>query len=225
VKARFISLASAILPLLLGQDTAQRAKPSDYPVHARFPRFDLGAEYLVHNVPAEKGEYWAKEYLVVEVALFPGSEGGVRVSSNNFTLRVNGKKILDSVTPGTVAAALKYPDWEQRPNLTLSGGVGDGSIIVGAPPAVGRFPGDPSAHPPSRAPQPRSTEDTYGLPEGQSIPIEQAVANVALPEGLARKPVKGCLFFRFDGKLKSIHTLELLYTDGNGAQASVALIE
>lgn len=191
---RVVLLIGALLPLLRGQDTAERTKASDYPVHAQLPGFEIGLEYLVHNIPAAKGEYWAKEYLVVEAAIFPAKGSGVRISGNDFTLRVNGKKILYTVSPGTVAAALKYPDWEQRPNLSVAGGIGDGSVIVGAPPAVGRFPGDPTGVPPMRAPQPRSTEDTYGVPQEQSIPIDQAIANVALPEGLAQRPAKGCVF-------------------------------
>lgn len=218
-----VVVACASLPLLFGQDVAQRSTAVDYPVHGQFQKFEVGAEYLVHNIPAEKGEYWAKEYLVVEVAIFPGSGEHLRISSNEFNLRVNGRKILDTVSPGAVAAALKYPDWEQRANLSAAVGIGDGAVVVGAPPSVGRFPGDPRGIPDARAPQPRSTEETYGVAPAQSLPIEQAIANVALPEGLVTKPVKGCLFFRFEGKLKSVRSLELVYTGESGSQTALAL--
>jgi hypothetical protein len=209
-----------MLPLVLAQDAPPRSKPADYPVHAEFPAFQIGAEYLVHNIPAEKGEYWAKEYLVVEALILPGKREGVKLSANDFTLRVNGKKTLYTVSPGAVAAALKYPDWEQRPNLSAAAGIGDDAIVFGAPPAVGRFPGDPTAIPPSRAPQPRD-DDNYGVSQEQAVPLDQAISNVALPEGLAQRAVKGCLFFRYEGKLKSIHSLELLYKDSN----AVALVK
>jgi hypothetical protein len=222
VAPRLFLFACALPPLLLCQDAAQRSKPSGYPLHAQFPGFEIGAEYLVHNIPAQKGEYWAKEYLVVEVLLFPGSRQSVKIYANDFTLRVNHKKILYTVSPGTVAGALKYPDWEQRPNLTAAAGIGDGAIIFGAPP-VGRFPGDPTAIPPAQAPHPQSTADTLGVPEEQSIPIDEAITNVSLPEGLAQRPVKGCLFFRYEGKLKSIHSLELLYIDMNNSQSALSL--
>jgi len=218
-----VSFAS--LPLLLGQDAAPRSTASDYPVHAQFQRFEMGAEYLVHNIPAEKGEYWAKEYLVVEVAISPASGEPLRISGNDFTLRVNAKKILETASPGAVAAALKYPDWEQRPSLSASIGLGDGAVTMGAPPAVGRFPDDPRGIPDARAPRPRSTEDTYGVNPEQPIPVDQAIANVALPDGLVTKPVKGCLFFRFDGKLKSIRSLDLVYMDPSGSQALLALVK
>jgi len=143
----------ACIPRLFGQDASERSTAADYPVHAQFQKFEIGAEYLVHNIPAEKGEYWAKEYLVVEVAIFPSSGNALRISSGDFTLRVNGKKILDTVSAGTVAAALKYPDWEQRANLSATVGIGDGAVVVGAPPVVGRFPDDPRGIPDARAPQ------------------------------------------------------------------------
>ncbi len=217
--------ACALLSSAFAQDAPRRSKPSDYPAHAQFRRFDIGAEYLVHNIPADKGAYWAREYLVVEAAIFPGSGSRLHLSSGDFTLRVNGKKILDAVSSGTVAAAIKYPDWQQRPNLSAVAGIGDGAVVVGAPTPVGRFPGDPTGIPDARAPRPQSTNDTYGVAQEQNIPIDQAIANAALPEGLVEKPVKGCLFFGFEGKLKSIRSLELLYTDERGSQMALPLIK
>jgi hypothetical protein len=222
---RSILAVCVLLPLLLGQDPAQRTKASDYPVHSQLQGLEIGAEYLVHNIPAVQGEYWAKDYLVVEVAVFPAAADGVRIFANDFTLRLNAKQILYTISPGSVAASLKYPDWEQHPNLSAAAGIGDGAVIVGAPPVVGRFPGDPTGIPPVRAPKPRSTEDTYGVPQEQSIPLDQAITSVALPDGFQQKPVKGCVFFRFEGKLKSIHSLELIYTDRNGLQAAMALVK
>jgi hypothetical protein len=221
-----VLVASTLLPLLLGQEAAQRTKLSDYPVHAQLPQFEIGADYLVHNIPAEKRAYSADQYLVVEVAIFPGSGDRVRVSRNDFTLRVNDKKILDTVSPGTVASALKYSGWERGTNMSAeAAGPGDVTGVGGVPSAVGRFPGDASSITPARAGQSRSTADTYGGAPEQNVPVDQAIANVALPDGLLKKPVKGCLFFRFDGKLKSIRSLELVYTDASGPQAPLWLLK
>jgi len=86
---------------------------------------EIGAEYLVHSIPAEKGDYFAKEYLVVEVAIFPVTKNSLKISSGHFTLGINRKSTLSAQSAGTVAAALKYPDWEQRPQMTAPGRPGD----------------------------------------------------------------------------------------------------
>ena len=227
VVARLVPLALALAPMLLAQDAAPRSKASDYPAHAQLPAFEIGAEYLVHSIPSEKGEYWAKDYLVVEVAVFPAARNNVTVSSGQFRLRVNGKKaVLLTESPGTVAAALKYPDWETRPNLTASAGIGDAGVILGAPPAVGRFPGDNRGAPPHPVPTNPSDQDGYSVTRDQGPPIEKAVEYAALPEGRFNEPVKGCIFFRFSGKLKSIKTLDLVYDpSADGAGATLALVK
>jgi hypothetical protein len=226
VTARLFPLALAIGLVLPAQDSPPRSKASDYPAHVQLPRFELGAEYLVHNIPAEKGEYWAKEYLVVELAVFPSTREGVRISANQFVLRINGKKtVLLSDSPGTVAAALKYPDWEARPNLTASAGIGDAGVVLGAPPATARFPGDNRGVATRPIPKDPGDQDTYGLRQDTGPPIEQAIAVAALPEGQVDRPVKGCLFFRFSGKIKSIRSLDLIYDPGDGAKAAIPLVQ
>jgi hypothetical protein len=190
-------------------------KANEYPAHDRWQQFEIGAEYLVHSIPTDSGSIFARDYLVVEVAIYPDKP--VIILSANFTLRVNGKRsMLYPEAPGFVAASLKYPDWEERPTLIGTAGVGDGSVIVGAPAPVGRFPGDRTGGRPIGLPrkEPENT-DAAGQPR-QSTSIEDLVAGAALPEGEARTPRKGSLYFAFEGKLKSIHTLELVYDDNHG---------
>jgi hypothetical protein len=171
---------------------------------------EIGAEYLVHSIPGERGGYFAKEYLVVEVAIFPAAKKGLKISSGSFTLRINKKSTLIAQAPGMVAAALKYPDWEQRPQMTAQAG----PLIYGAPQS-GRFPGDPTQ--PRPLPTPRVPDSDSGNVEKQhDAPIDEAIAHAALPEGVAAENVKGCLFFRFEGKLKSIKSLDLIYDPGAG---------
>ena len=204
------------------QEKEPRSKASDYPVHAQVANAEIGAEYLVHSIPAATGSYLAKEYLVIDIGIFPTSLEGAMVSCGQFTLRINhSKTLLYSQSPGMVAAALKYPDWEQRPELTASAGVGDGAVVFG-PPRVGRFPGDPTS-PQSRVPPlPRAPEDNT-VEKAQQMPVEEAVARAALPEGHADRPAKGCLFFPFKGKTKSIRSLELEYEAAGGVRARLAL--
>ncbi len=210
VTSRLWLLAFTMLTALPAQDAPPRSKASEYPAHVSLPGLEIGADYLVHSIPGEKGFYFAKEYMVVDVGVFPATSESFDIKSGQFALRINhGKSVLVPVSAGTVAAALKYPDWEQRPNLTAQAG----PLIFGAPPSVGRFPGDPRETPPIPNPA-GGPPDPSGLEKAQPKTIEQSIANAALPEGQANKPVKGCLFFRFPGKMKSIRSLELMYDAG-----------
>jgi hypothetical protein len=215
-----LPLAFVVLTALPAQDAPPRSKASDYPAHVSLPGVEIGAEYLLHSIPGEKGFYFAKEYLVVEVGIFPSAGDDIAVSSRQLTLRINhGKSVLLADSPGSVAAALKYPDWETRPNATAKAG----PVILGAPPEVGRFPGDPRQAPP--VPRPVGEQsDPSGTEKEPPKTIEQSIANAALPEGPANKPAKGCLFFRFTGKTKSIRSLELIYDAGESRpKATIAL--
>lgn len=223
---RLLPLALALAPFLAAQNAPPRAKPSDYPAHAQFPGFAVGAEYLVHNVPLEKGEYWARDYLVVEVLLVPPTHEYVNISSNQFMLRINGKKsLIYADSAGAVAASLKHTDWQTHPYLSAAAGIGDAGVVLGGPPLIGRFPDDPTGTPPRPMPQDPNGESPYGVTPEQRPPVDQAVTNAALPEGRVEKPVKGCLFFPFTKKLKSIKTLDLVYDSGAGATASLPLMK
>ena len=204
-------LLIAVLPLY-AQSGPPRAKASDYPAHVSLPGMEIGAEYLDHSIPSEKGFYIAKEYLVVDVGVFSSTREGIDIKSGQFSLRINdGKRVLVPVSPGTVAGALKYPDWENQ----RGGSVQAGPVIYGTPSAEGRFPGDPGAPPPIPRPV-EDPPDPSGI--GKQIPtsIDESIAAVALSEGASNRTAKGCLFFRFAGKMKSIRSLDLVYDGGEG---------
>lgn len=203
-----------LLPLH-AQNGPPRSKASDYPAHVSLPGMEMGAEYLVHSIPAETGFYIAKQYLVVDVGVFSSTREGIDIKSGQFSLRINdGKTALVPVSPGTVAAALKYPDWENRTGSTVQAGAGP-VIYSTSPPAVSRFPGDP------RAPQPipRPVEDPPDPSGTEPRPpksVDESITAVALSEGPTNRTAKGCLFFRFAGKMKSIRSLDLVYDGGEG---------
>ena len=210
-----LSLALLSTALLSGQ-TAVKDKPDDYPVHATAGTTAIGAEYLVHSIPAHSQTFFARDYLVVEVAVFPARNQPVEINDNSFTLRLNGKKeTISRDTPGTVAASLKYPDWEPHPHAEAQAGAGNGSVILGRPPAVGRFPDDPtqSRPAPPRSPTP---DQQAGIDRDEPQTPGEAVAQYALPGGRIEKPVSGYIYFHFRGKTKSIKSLELVYADKAG---------
>jgi hypothetical protein len=193
-------LLIALLPLYA------RDKATDYPVHASLAGVEIGAEYLEHSVPGKEGFYIATDFLVVDVGVFPSTPDGVNVKSGQFSLRINrDKRVLAAVSAGTVAAALKYPDWEGK-----RGAAGQQQNVS----ATGKFPGDPDAPPPivaGGAPPP----DPSGIEKQISTSMDESIASAALPDGLTHK-AKGCVFFRYRGKMKSIKSLELIYDPGDG---------
>jgi hypothetical protein len=211
VYARVFAIFAALAGLAWAQP---REKASDYPEHVKLADREIGVEYLVHSVPVERGVLVASDYLVVEVAVFPLTLSGVTVSSSQFTLRINGRKTpVFPQSTGMVAASLKYPDYE-RTHPRLVGEVGP--VIIGAPQPVGRFPGDPSAR---RLPRPEQAPDApdQGATEKESqLPIEEQVARAALADEHTTRPRRGVLFFPYQGKTRSIRSLELVYEPGEG---------
>lgn len=208
-----------VLPLA-AQETAPRSKASDYPAHVTLPGMEIAAEYLLHSIPTAKGFYVSRDYLVIDVGVFPAAKERVTISSAQFRLRINHQTLeLPPDSPGTVAADIQYPDWEQHPTTTVQAG----PVMVGAPPTVGRFPGDPRESPPISAPVPEQP-DPSGMDKEAPKTIQELVALAALPAGSSNKPMKGCLFFRFRGKTKSIKSLELIYDAGErGTKATIPL--
>ena len=82
---------------------------------------EKAADYLVHSIPAHSQTFFAADYLVVDVAVFPSRLEPVEIGTNTFTLRINGRKeVIFPDSPGFVAASLTYPDWEQHRRGTVS---------------------------------------------------------------------------------------------------------
>jgi len=204
-------LLIVLLPLH-AQDSTSRSKAADYPVHAALAGMEIGAEYLDHSVPGEKGFYIAKEYLVVDVGVYASTPDSISIKSGQFSLRINdGKKVLLPASPGTVAGALKYPDWENQRSASVQAG----PVIYSSPSTMGRFPGDPGAPPPIQPPV-EAPPDPSGIQKQIPTSIDESIANVALHDGPIHKAARGCLFFRYSGKMKSIRSLDLVYDAGEG---------
>ena len=67
--------------------TEPKGKASDYPAHAAAGNVSIGAEYLVHSIPAGNQTLVAPDYLVVEVALFPGKDEPPHITDSASPLR------------------------------------------------------------------------------------------------------------------------------------------
>jgi len=206
----------------LTAETEHKDKAADCPFHGMAGNVGIGADYLVHSIPAGSQTFFARDYLVVEVAVFPAFAQPVTIDGNTFKLRLNGQKFpLSSVAPGFVAASLKYPDWEQHTNAEVSAGVGDTGVILGRPPLVGRFPGDPipSQTRLPRSPRAPSADQLNGVEREAPESAEDAIARTSLVEGRAGHPVSGFLYFLYKGNVKSLKSVELIYQSKEGPVA------
>jgi hypothetical protein len=212
---------------LFGQaGTTPKDKPTDYPAQATLGPLAIGAEYLVHSIPTGNQTFVAPDYLVVEVAVFPGRDQSVEIGSRTFALRLNGKKeVTYPDAPGFAAASVKYPDWVQRKNLEVQASAGDAGVIVGRPPVVGRFPDDqrPSQSRLPRAPKAPEPDDRRGIEQEEPVRAEDAITTRALPEGAAEKPASGFLYFHYKGKTRSIKSIELVY-EGKAGTVTLKLL-
>jgi hypothetical protein len=197
MRFRFSLAALALAHGLLAIEV--KNAPSDYPVRGSAADFSFGAEYMADSFSAEGQSFTVEDHLIVEIGVFP--KGEANVDLRRFTLRVNGKALLLTQTPGMVAASLKYPDWNSKPVVTA----GAGPVILGRPPAVERFPGDrrDQRRIPGQVAEDRGPKTDYGT----------LVNNAAVPEGKRNKPVAGLIYFPYSKKLKTIRTLELLVDD------------
>jgi hypothetical protein len=195
--------------------------PDAYPARAGLGNATLAAEYLVHSLPTAHGSLFTPDYLVVEAMYFGSPGTRMPLSASHFTLRLNGRKTpIFPQTPGVVAAGIRNPEWaEPRPRLTAGAGVGNAGVIFG-PPAVERFPGDPTVRrprPPVTVPPPAG-----GVEKEPPPPLDELVQQAAMPEGERSLPAGGLLFFAFKGKAESIEWLELIY-EGPAGKAVLKL--
>src|SRR5229473_1439305 len=183
-----------------------RTTAADYQANAAAGTVTIGAEFLGHAVPTEKGPLSTETYVVVEAGIFGQPDAGIKLSLEDFSLRINGKNDpLPSQPFGLVGKSLKDPDLEppasassSKTKTNVNGGGGGGQVDSNAPPAPVHIPIDVQ----------RS--------------MQQRVQKAAFPEGDRTLPVAGLLFFQYSGKAKSIRSVELIY-NGPAGKATLEL--
>jgi len=204
-------LCCASLALAQG-GTDPKPKAEDYDVHGQSKYIALGAEFMIHSFSGQGQTYIAKDFLVVEVALYPPKGQSVDVNEGAFALRINGKKqVLVPVAPSMVASTLQHPEWQTGPRLEAGGGLGNTGVILGRP-APTQVPGG-QPPPQSRVPRVPSPDNPSGIEPERRVTAPELLVQTALPEGPHRGPVSGFLYFPYRGKTASIKSLELLYED------------
>ncbi len=174
-----------------------RSNPTDYPDQGQAGKVTIGAEFQGHAVPTAEGNLTTEDYVVVEMGFYGPPGARITLSSEDFALRINGKKTLPSLPYGMVLGNVKDPTW-----------------VPPEPPA----PKEKNLNIGSDEPEPKSKEPAFPV----RVPLEiqralnQRVQKAALPEGDRALPVAGLIFFQYGGKIEKIHTIELTYTGSAG---------
>jgi hypothetical protein len=174
-----------------------RATPAEYQTQAAAGTVTIAAEFKGHSVPTMQGPLSTEDYVVVETALFGPPEARIKLSADDFSLRINGKKApLPSLPYGLVVGNVKDPEWEpavpvEKKSKTglNTGGKGD---------------------------QGDSTPAPVKIPIEVQRAMAQRVQKASLPEGDRALPQAGLLFFQYRGKSQGIHSIELIYTGPAG---------
>jgi len=178
-----------------------RTAASEYLAHTQIGPISIGAEFVGHSVPTPQANYSSEDYVLVEVGIFGPPDARLRMSVNDFSLRINGKKSpLASQHYELAFHSLKDPEWEP-PNVEKSKtslNTGGGGSQNDQPPA-----------PPK-------------MPIELRRAMEQRVQKAALPEGDRLLPQAGFVFFEYRGKGQSIKSLELIY-EGAAGKATLTL--
>jgi hypothetical protein len=179
-----------------------RSGPTDYQAQAKAGDTTIAAEFMGHSVPTPEATLSTDDYVVVEVAFFGPPGAKLKLSTDDFTLHVNGKKKpLASEPSEVVFKSLKDPEWnppeqQEKKSKTSFGGGGD--------------------------------TDGNSTPLPPKVPIElrrtmsQRVQKASLPPGERPLPEAGLIFFDYHGKVASIRSLELVYK-GPAGEATLTL--
>lgn len=175
-----------------------RSKPSDYPVHALAGTMTIGAEFMRHAVPTPQAEFSNDDYVVVEIGLFGAPGQHIKISVDDFSLRINNKKPAVSQPYGMAIANLVDPNWAPPEAPAPKAG----SFSAGGN-ADGGQPGDPPPAPPK-------------MPMNLRHAMDQKVQKAAIPEGDRTLPLAGLLFFQFHGQTDKIKSVELTYNGPAG---------
>jgi hypothetical protein len=176
-----------------------RTAPTEYQAQAKAGTVTIAAEFKGHSVPTMQSPLTTEDYVVVETALYGPPDARIKLSAEDFSLRINGKKApLPSQPYGLVVGNVKDPEWAppDPPEKKSKGG----GLSTGGQGGQG----DNSPPPPPKVP----------------IEVQRAMAKnvqrASLPEGDRALPEAGLLFFAYRGKPTGIHSLELIYSGPAG---------
>jgi len=187
----------------VAQGLPPRISAAEYQVQAKAGSVTIAAEFVGHSVPTPQNTYSTEDYVVVELGLFGPPEARLQISPDDFSMRINGKKVpVRGVPAGVVVGALKDPEWVP-PEGTAKGSKSKVN--------TGGEQGEPS----TPAVEPK-------MPFELQRAMSQKVQKSALMLGDRALPQAGLIFFPYRGKLKGITSLDLIYS-GPAGEATLKL--
>jgi len=176
-----------------------RANPTDYQGHAQVGAVTIAADFTSHSVVTLQATLATDDYVMVEVALFGPQDGRLKLSREDFSLRINGSKTpLPTQSYLMLYESLKDPQWSP-------------------PESKSKDDGD-SGEPKTSDRNPRPVHPPFELVRAMEVRLQKAV----LPEGERALPEAGLIFFRYGGRSNGVHSVELLY-DGPAGKATLKL--
>jgi hypothetical protein len=177
-----------------------RATPADYQAHAQAGKVTVAAEFKGHSIPTPEATFTSEDYVAIEVGLFGPPEARIKLSYEDFSLRINGtlktakKPPLPAQPYALVFKSLKDPSWEppvpveSKSKTSIGGGGGQND----PPPA------------------------TPHMPFELVRIMDQRVQKASLAEGERELPQAGLIFFSYHGKTDNLRSIELTYTGPTG---------
>ncbi len=184
-----------------------RPSPNEYQAHAQAGNFTIAAEYTEHAIATPEATLSSEDYVAVEVAFFGPPDSHLKVSHEDFSLRINTGKKGTPNTPavqyGIVFRSLKDPEWIPPEPVTSKSKTGINTGGEG---------GQQDNYPPPPVHVPIEVERA----------AQQKVQRAALSEEERSLPTAGLIFFPFRGKTKNIRSIELVY-DGPAGKAVLKL--
>ena len=181
-----------------GQGIPPRTAPADYQAKAEAGTVTIAADFVGHAVPTPQGALTSEDFVAFEVAVYGPAGARLKLSFEDFSIRINGKKMPALAQQfGLVMRSLKDPEWQ--PETPPDSPKSKGGMSTGG----GGAQGDPKPEPPK-------------MPFPLRRAMEQRVQKVVLPEGDRALPLSGLIFFSYRGKDQSIHNVELIYSGPAG---------
>ncbi len=174
-----------------------RATPTDYQAQGTAGQITIGAEFAGHSVPTPDGPLSTEDFVVVEAGFFGPPGAKLQLTEGDFSLRINGnKKTIASEPYGVVVDNVKDPEWvppeAPKQSKTSIGGSSGGGAADNGPPTPPKVP--------------------FEVQRKLSMRVRKA----SMPVGDRTLPEAGLLYFKYRGKEKGIHSIELIYSGAAG---------
>jgi hypothetical protein len=177
-----------------------RTGPADYQGHAQAGAVTIAADFTSHSVATLQATLATDDYVTVEVAFFGPPGARLKLSHEDFSLRINGSKSpLPAQSYLMLYESIKDPEWSPPESKSKDEGQG---LSTGQ----------------QKDPFPKPIHPPFELLRVMELRVQRA----ALPEGERPLPEAGLIYFRYGGRSNGIHSVELVY-DGPAGKATLKL--